>query len=758
MSAIDYDLITNYLISRKEAEDNKSALSSPLMGISKNAFSDGGSIEIKNPGRLTNLKKRTGKTEAELWSEGDPSVRKMITFARNARKWNKAYGGLLNAQNNLFAIGGDIQANGADFSTGLTHVNAGGSHEENPAGGVQMGVDEQGVPNMVEEGEVIFNDYVFSNRIELDAETKKSLHFPIRRSLTYADAAKKLEVEIKERPNDPISRAGFLRQMQTLEDNQERQKQEMAAENARRAFESLSPEEQTAIMQQYSQQQSEQQAMEEQPQEVSPEEAAMAEQAQMQQAVPEEAVPAEAMMPQMAEGGRLYADGGVLADPETIVVPATQKANVFASGNKMSRRLAKRYDNDWFLARARALGMIGNDATSIDGFTFNANDPRSNLDLFNTLYRKYQRDKALEAYIEGQRQSKENSLFGRDKLYRISNDNSKIYKRRTNDTDRIGWINSDYTGALDKEGKVIGYLNDKEYNALPDDKKATYKKINERAGDFMYGYNGQPLEDFYDGTKEGILDSYKKDYEKGFKWDDSDAQVLRYPANMEHSKLSYLRYAPIPFHTFSILHNLFSPADYSSAEAMRRAGSVAPRYVYPHFNPTYMKPHVVDILTDDNRSTALLNTALGNFGNTSNPNRSANQMAAIYNATLLNGRQRHEADTLNRKDAFNVITHNSGQNDRLANYDMQAQVANQGAHMNAARMGYQGVSDAERLKAAIDANRNSALNINLKGLVNSLRNLGEEAYDEDRLAWLENTGTLKSKYFNGWDKYDYGLG
>lgn len=54
-------------------------------------YKEGGSIHIKpeNEGKLTNLKKRTGKTEAELWSEGNPSVRKMITFARNARKWKK---------------------------------------------------------------------------------------------------------------------------------------------------------------------------------------------------------------------------------------------------------------------------------------------------------------------------------------------------------------------------------------------------------------------------------------------------------------------------------------------------------------------------------------------------------------------------------------------------------------------------------------------------------------------------------------------
>ena len=44
-------------------------------------------IKPANRGKLTNLKKRTGKSEAELYKTGGPAVRKMITFARNARKW-----------------------------------------------------------------------------------------------------------------------------------------------------------------------------------------------------------------------------------------------------------------------------------------------------------------------------------------------------------------------------------------------------------------------------------------------------------------------------------------------------------------------------------------------------------------------------------------------------------------------------------------------------------------------------------------------
>lgn len=148
-----------------------------------------------------------------------------------------------------FALGGDLQMHGGDYTTGLTHISAGGSHEENPYEGVQVGVDNEGTPNLVEEGETIFNDYVYSTRISADEVTKKAFHIPLKKEVSYADISKKLEKEASERPNDPISQAGLRTQMEMLAQHQERQKQEMEAARAKAAFEALSPEEQTAVMQ-----------------------------------------------------------------------------------------------------------------------------------------------------------------------------------------------------------------------------------------------------------------------------------------------------------------------------------------------------------------------------------------------------------------------------------------------------------------------------------------------------------------------------
>ena len=118
-----------------------------------NQYSDGGSIYIKpeNRGKFNATKKRTGKTTEELTHSKNPLTRKRAIFAQNAAKWKHAFGGELNT-------------NGADFSTGLTFIDNGGLHEENPYEGVPMGVAPDGKPNLAEEGEVIYNDYVFSNR------------------------------------------------------------------------------------------------------------------------------------------------------------------------------------------------------------------------------------------------------------------------------------------------------------------------------------------------------------------------------------------------------------------------------------------------------------------------------------------------------------------------------------------------------------------------------------------------------------------
>lgn len=62
----------------------------PMMYSTMPTFADGKSpirIKPENRGKLTRLKKRTGKSESELYNDGNPAHKKMVVFARNARKW-----------------------------------------------------------------------------------------------------------------------------------------------------------------------------------------------------------------------------------------------------------------------------------------------------------------------------------------------------------------------------------------------------------------------------------------------------------------------------------------------------------------------------------------------------------------------------------------------------------------------------------------------------------------------------------------------
>lgn len=104
------------------------------------------------------------------------------------------------------------------FTNNVTTIGNGGTHESNPYEGVQMGVDPQGVPNLVEEGEVIYDDYVFSNRLRVPKEVRQKYKL---RGVTFADAAKQLQKESEERPNDPISKNGLDASMSMLQQEQE---------------------------------------------------------------------------------------------------------------------------------------------------------------------------------------------------------------------------------------------------------------------------------------------------------------------------------------------------------------------------------------------------------------------------------------------------------------------------------------------------------------------------------------------------------
>ena len=131
---------------------------------------------------------------------------------------------------NLSAFGGDLSTHGLDFSNGLTFIDAGGSHEQNPLGGVPMGVDENGTPNLVEQNEVVWDDYVFSDRLVVPEEIQKK--YKLKEGITFADAVKKLTEMSLERPNSPIDNDTNKAILNELRNVQEEVRGQMQAEAA----------------------------------------------------------------------------------------------------------------------------------------------------------------------------------------------------------------------------------------------------------------------------------------------------------------------------------------------------------------------------------------------------------------------------------------------------------------------------------------------------------------------------------------------
>lgn len=219
-------------------------------------FADGGGIHIKKKNRGKFTEYCGGKvTEACIRrgkNSSNPTTRKRATFSDNARGWNHADGGYMgySYDENYAPIGTlytgaydsltthpDALTNGGVFSDGVTVVGEGGSHEENPLTGVPMGVAPDGQPNLVEEGEVIFNDYVFSNRLHPSEELLKSVNLPSKyKDNTFASIAEKINKEPKERPYDPIARRGLLANMSKLMQAQEEVKAIKEAKTEGRQF------------------------------------------------------------------------------------------------------------------------------------------------------------------------------------------------------------------------------------------------------------------------------------------------------------------------------------------------------------------------------------------------------------------------------------------------------------------------------------------------------------------------------------------
>lgn len=195
---------------------------------------EGGPINIKkkNRGKFTASAKRAGMGVQEFArhvlankDKYSSTLVKRANFARNAAGWKHALGGYIKDRDNMYDSLLESQTHGGDFSNGVTFINNGGTHEQNPFEGVPMGIAPDGQPNLVEEGEVLYNDYVFSNRLHPTDKELKESNLPKKyKGHTFALIAEDMSKESAERPNDPISKRGLEASLGKLASLQEEQR------------------------------------------------------------------------------------------------------------------------------------------------------------------------------------------------------------------------------------------------------------------------------------------------------------------------------------------------------------------------------------------------------------------------------------------------------------------------------------------------------------------------------------------------------
>ena len=198
-SALDYDLAKDAQHAKMLSAQNKGTTT---QYIPPTEFAEGGKIYIKpsKRGTFTAAAKSRGMGVQEFASKVlankdnySPAMVKKANFARNASHWHDNGGMLLS----------DFFTNGVDI------INNGGTHEQNPNEGVPMGIAPDGKPNLVEEGEAIFNDYVFSNRLRVPKAVRNKYKLRGPKDMTFAEAFIQAQKESEERPNDPISKNGL---------------------------------------------------------------------------------------------------------------------------------------------------------------------------------------------------------------------------------------------------------------------------------------------------------------------------------------------------------------------------------------------------------------------------------------------------------------------------------------------------------------------------------------------------------------------
>jgi hypothetical protein len=137
-----------------------------------------------------------------------------------------------NKQTSQFALGGNLKQQ--TNNNMLNEFNEGGTHDQNPLGGIPQGMGQNGQMNTVEEGETKKDSFVYSNRIVLTPEVVAQFNLP--KSLTgktVADATKLINNKFEGRNSqiDNSTKKNFLDRIAEAQETIKAEEQAKIAES-----------------------------------------------------------------------------------------------------------------------------------------------------------------------------------------------------------------------------------------------------------------------------------------------------------------------------------------------------------------------------------------------------------------------------------------------------------------------------------------------------------------------------------------------
>lgn len=665
-----------------------------------------------------------------------------------------AFGGPLNTNksnmNNIYADGGTLFSNGADFSNGVTYINNGGTHEANSMNGVPFGMDNSGNPNLVEEGEVIYDDYVYSNRLQANKKLLKEVGLPQKYDgYTFAAIAEDLSKESKERPNDPISKRGLNASMTKLQQAQEMVRQLEAIKNSSSQMAYQNP----SMLQNV-------------PQEVPQEQLGMS--GENMGEVPQEemglgSIASQGEPKQFASGGDINYLGGPykLYEDSPFIIPLTE--HPFETLNKARLDLGKAdkeraiysFRNNWSdlygnpYIQKKTYPKIGYYFDKVKGETPNhlfANRLSEQWKIPINI--DYNRDIAgkEDYWIKNNKKSSDfnyKELFP-EKAPTKKEDIAALKKKRT-----------EYLEAL-KRSELLAEYQSRQYETNnPPILGVLPKNVRAIAEPYKKDINGNYIRDQY-GLVPNTIQNPKfntKNIQQQY-YNDLEAQKRK----QQSDNLVKLRYAPVVGAALGFMQNMLSKPDYSSSDAVLNAAKKAGDFTPVSYDPigNYLQYTPFDRDYYINKLGEQAGATRSAIMNSNNPSRNASLLAADYNTQNQLGELAKKAEEYNFSRRQAVETFNKQTNATNSELGLKAAMANQTALAAARQQELSGILQAMKLRDDVDARRAASINANLTNFFDSLGNIGKEEFTRnmvnDNPAWYyEITKDGHIIYGNGYD-------